>query len=270
MLGRFWIRSLVVGAGVLFAAQAIVACNNVLGIEPAELTDTSQEQLCQWSPPKPGVECTGCDEACVNNRCKLDACLIDPDCRYALFNFRGCVGTACTDAKGECACILASNKQAAEVAQCLKGCAVGGGDCNLSAANTLCQGYCSCMQQQCPTNEPNGGVEGGCLEACMAGLSAGAPALPFSDKDESIVKMWQTAPSPPQVGCLWFHCVAAETPNDPIHCAHAINRFGICTNPPVPNPQEGLCNYPQRHSNAPCNQPSQCCSGVCNGQSVCD
>ena len=267
MFGRSWSRSILVGGCLLLAAHAVLACNSVLGIEPAELTDTSQEQLCQWAAPNPGIECTGCDEACVSNRCKLDECLSDPDCRFSLFNFRGCVGTACTDAKGACSCILSANKQASEVASCLKGC---GPNCNPSAANTLCQGYCACMKQQCPTNEPNGGVQGGCLEACMAGLPPGAPALPFSDKDAAVATMWQKAPSAPQVGCLWFHCVAAETSNDRLHCDHAINRFGICTNPPVPNPQEGLCNYPQRHSNAPCNLASQCCSGVCNDKNVCD
>lgn len=264
MAGSSWSHTLAFGAAVL-GLYTVVGCNAVLGIEPAEL-DTAPEPLtCQWSAPNPGVECSGCNEACVSNKCKLDECLNDKDCRFALFNFRSCVGAACTDAKGECSCILTENKQATEVATCLKAC---GSNCTLAAANTLCQGYCACMHQQCPTNEPNGASQGGCLEACMAGLPAGAPALPLTDP--AVAAMWKQAPSAPQVGCLWYHCLAAEEPNDGLHCDHALNRGGICTNPPVPDPTDGLCDFPQRHANAPCNDRSQCCSGVCNGQNVCD
>lgn len=266
MLGRSWSRSLLVGGCLLLAAQAVLACNSVLGIEPAELTDSSEQKLCKWAAPNPGIECTGCDEACVSNRCKLDDCLKDRDCRFALFNFRACVGSACTDAKGECSCILEENKQATEVSSCLKSC---GSGCNVAAANTLCEGYCACMAQQCPANEPNSKVQGGCLEACMAGLPPGAPPLPFGN-DKDVTALWSKAPSAAQVGCLWYHCLAAEDVNDNLHCNHAINRFGICNNPPVPDPTEGLCEYPRRHANAPCNDRSQCCSGVCNGQNVCD
>ena len=266
MPGRSWSQSFIVGGTLLLGLHTVAGCNAVLGIEPAELTDGSEQKLCQWTAPNPAVECTGCDEACVNNRCKLDECLNDKDCRFSLFNFRGCVGTACTDAKGNCSCILDENKQAAEVATCLKDC---GSNCNLAAANTLCQGYCSCMKKQCPINEPNGGTDGGCLEACLAGLPANAPPLPLAS-DAAGVAMWQQAPSAEQVGCLWYHCVAAEPPNDHLHCDHAINRFGLCSNPPKPNVTEGLCNYPQRHANAPCNDRSQCCSGVCNDKHLCD
>ncbi len=265
MAGSTWSHTLAFAAAV-FALHAVAGCNAVLGIEPAELDTAAEALTCQWAAPNPGIECTGCDETCVSNRCKINECLIDEECRFALFNFRACVGTACTDAKGECSCILAPNKQATELNTCLNRC---GPSCTVAAANTLCQGYCACMHQQCPTNEPNGNTQGGCLEACMLGLPAGAPALPLLS-DPAVAAMWKQAPTEPQVGCLWYHCVAAEQQNDHLHCDHAINRFGICTNPPVPDPRDGLCDYPQRHANAPCNDRSQCCSGVCNGQNVCD
>lgn len=266
MSGSSWSHTLALGAAVL-ALHTVSACNAILGIEPAELDEVaSEQQTCRWSAPNPGVECSGCNEACVTNKCQLDECLADKDCRFALFNFRACVGTACTDAKGECSCILADNKQATAVANCLKSC---GSGCNVAAANTLCEGYCACMHQQCPTNEPNGATPGGCLQACMAGLPAGAPPLPLSD-DPAVVAMWKQAPTAPQVGCLWYHCLAADVQNDHMHCDHAINHHGLCTAPPPPDTEAGLCDYPQRHANAPCNDRSQCCSGVCNGQNICD
>jgi hypothetical protein len=259
--GRSWSR-LVVLAFVMLGAQALTAgCNSVLDIEPAELDETSEPLQCH-NFYNPSNECPSCDETCMNRTCHVTECLANADCRFALFNFRKCTGSACTDAKGECSGCISENPQAVELAKCLKGC---GGGCALTGAATLCEGYCACMHQQCPDNEPNGTVAGGCFQACMSALP---PGLTFPITDPDVTAMWQTPPSSAQLGCLWYHCEAASL-NDHFHCDHAIGMGKLCINPPTEDPHTALCTYPKRNGNTPCNKSSECCSNNCTDDGVC-
>jgi hypothetical protein len=279
MAGRSWSQTLAVGAAVLCGVQVVAACNAVLGIEPAELAEGQSSLQCNIPEPNPASECSGCNEVCVSN-CGVGDCLKDYECRKKLFAYRGCVGTACTDANGGCACILsdkgdtaaqaAAAAQVTKVASCLKNC---GPSCGIAAANTLCEGYCACMHERCSENEPNGAAPGGCLEACMHGLAGQPPpGGSLALNDPSVAAMWQEAPSPEQVGCLWYHCVAVQGDvfNDHHHCDHAIGAVGLCDNPPKPDPHAGLCPSAQRRAQAPCNLDSECCSGHCSEPGVCD
>jgi hypothetical protein len=247
---------------LLFALQAVAACNTVLGIEPAELGETTEPLRCDWPPPNPRTECAGCDEACLTNTCKVADCVTDKDCRYGMFLARKCVGSSCVDANGQCGGCGSDNPKAAKLANCVKGC----GNCGLQGAATLCQSYCACMDQQCPENEPKSG--GSCIKACMSGLG-GIISLPVQDK--GVMDMWggAAAPSAAQIGCLWYHCESAPTPNDHFHCDHAIGSGGQCQTPQADDPNATLCPAPKRYGNSPCNESKDCCSGDCSDTGVC-
>ena len=128
------------------------------------------------------------------------------------------------------------------------------------------------MDQQCPDNEPK--ADGSCLKACMNGVPSIANVAlqnPTVQKDKGVVDMWGggTAPSAAQIGCLWYHCESAPSPNDHFHCDHAIGSGGQCLTPLADDPNATLCAYPKRYGNSPCNADKDCCSGDCSDTGVC-
>jgi hypothetical protein len=252
------------------ALQVVAGCNSVLGIEPAELGETTQALECQWYEPNP-VDCPACDEGCAGI-CKVDECLKDEECRVTLFRQRKCVGAACTDSKGECGGCTSDNPMAATIEKCLKDKC---GGCGLAGSFTLCEGYCACMHQQCPANEPNGKAadDTGCLTACMHGMPTGV-SLPLAGAGNAeVAAAWLPNQAPPdwQIGCFWYHCGAATSKDDGFHCDHAIGIGGGCAKKQVPDPHATLCDYPKGYKNAPCNGPGECCSGSCRAdQGLCE
>lgn len=244
---------------------ASAGCNSVLGIEQAQLDPSSDPNAtCAWPPPNPQTDCSTCDEACVKE-CNIDECLSDQDCRYSLFRFLKCVGSSCIDTGGECSGCISMSPKASAAAQCLRRC---GGGCDIAGAISLCEGYCSCMHQQCSDNEPNVNGSGGCMQACLKGLPLGT-SLKIADAEANTI--WRQAPEPWQIGCFWYHCESALRPNDGFHCDHAIgqNASSVCSKPPKEDPNATLCAYPKRYGNAPCNKNSECCSGTCLEIGIC-
>ncbi len=241
---------------MLLSLNAVAGCNSVLGIEPAELGETSEPLSCNWLPTSINNDCPTCDEYCAKD-CKVEECLNDPECRNGFWEYRKCVGDGCTDSDGQCGGCISKNARGAQVAKCLKGC----GNCDVAGAASLCQGYCACMHAQCSDNEPNAGGEGGCLTACMRGISGLVLPLP----DPKVSALWQTAPASWQIGCFWKHCETALHPNDDFHCNHAIGDQIdlVCQKPTPPPPGATLCEYPKGYGNAPCNTDKDCCA-TCN------
>jgi hypothetical protein len=255
MAGSSWSHTLAFGAAVL-ALHTVAACNAVLGIEPAELGETKEALTCAWPIQDPTKDCKAC-EACAT-RCNIGDCLADQSCRKGLWNFKKCAGDSCSDSGQHCLGCADGNPMADETAKCLASC-----DCNLAGAVTICEGYCACMNDRCPTNEP-GGSQDACLTACISGQSG--LQLPVHKPDPAVAALWQNPLDPSTAYCFWQHCERGSEINDPAHCDHAIgsSQKSVCPAPADRSPSTTVCPYPKAYGNAPCNKDADCCSERCD------
>jgi hypothetical protein len=246
-------RKLAVVVFLLASFRAVVACNAVLGIEPAELDETVNEPAeCDWPQLDPSQECFSNTCEAAASACPVDGCLKNADCRRNLRDFRKCAGDSCEAKADRCEGCVADNAQARTLAKCLEPL-----NCGLSDAYSLCESYCECMEQKCPVDQPGG------ASSCLATCAAGNPALeaPFN------------APLPAwQAYCFWDHCerVSVDSPNDGFHCHHAVGIGSNCKVPSVADPNAPVCMHPQGYGNAPCDNDDDCCATCDEARGVCE
>jgi hypothetical protein len=246
---------LVATISLLLGLKALVACNALLGIEPAEhdeaLDAPAKPKDCNWPAAEPKADCAACDEGC-SSTClpAIDACLADDSCRDSLKRYRKCVGKECRDPSGKCEGCVSDNPNTKALIECLKPCG-----CSIAQVATLCESYCACMQSKCAGSQPGGSFTA-CVEACDRGNAAGVGKPGAFDKPERPPD-WLTY-------CFWKHCEMAGTITAARHCQHAIGD-NMPVNCPEPEdaPQAGLCPFPRGYAPSPCNTNEDCC-GVCD------
>jgi hypothetical protein len=251
-------------AALLAALYTVAGCNAVLGIEQAELEQTSAPVLsCDWPIADPTVDCPPgtCDDQC-HTHCDVGACLADQGCRQALQRYRKCAGDACKDDGVRCGSCVSKSPLATELSACLSK------DYRLpvTAAASLCESYCACMHDRCSDNALLLDVDmpdtTSCIEACSKGGSLDPKAYGFWKKGK---------PLPSEIYCLWTHCEAAAQTNDKFHCEHALGQDFANKCPPkqLIDPNAASCEYPKGYGNAPCNSDDDCCGTCRTGQGVC-
>jgi hypothetical protein len=223
---------------------ALGACNAVLGMEEAELDQQTAALSCERIKRDPIADCAkdtceSCLTSCQDVDVKLQECLDSADCRKALMQYRTCSGDRC-ERKSACAgCLEAAGQPTAiRLGRCYEQC---GGDCGPADIASLCDVYCACMHNQCSDNEPLD-----CVNACK-----------IRQEQQPGIEEWRTY-------CFWYHCEAAQSPNDGRHCLHAVGELGRCGDADFPTGEStDVCNWPKAFKNGACNTNDDCCSGLC-------
>jgi hypothetical protein len=184
-------------AGILSA----LACNSVLGIDPAERDNDASvgggsdaaTSACSLKTQDP------CNSCVAQNCCQpYEACLADPDCKQGLVEYAFCLGNNFTsDAGASCDEAFATTPVRLALSECafITKCR---DNCRDQTIGDLCFTYCSCMAMVCPDKGFDGGT---CAEAC--------------DKFDA-----------DQLICRPYHCnLATLNMADPVkralHCGHA-------------------------------------------------
>ena len=243
------------------SVQQVAGCNQVLGIERAELDESNGDGRCEFPWVEPTHECSVADQGqCENCLSQCDgeaeaeaACEKDEACRTALQNHRWClnVGKDCSDEGGACLACLPSSGPGKVIRDCLDGCK---GPCDGAGTYSLCTLYCACMQQKCESQDFT-------LDDPDTGEPASVSCLKFCEQTEP----WKTS-------CRLSHCQKVPDQPNPNatfdHCRHAVSLDGVCA---AQKPEEAHCIDPgdvsRRQNGLGCNDHDDCCSGFCgNGE----
>jgi len=231
-------RAILAFSSLVVPLTAFVACNAVLGIEPAKEDTQGSALVCDQpssSVPVTG-ECTTGDACalCIGGEVVGD-CQANGPCREALGDYRECLQDDCEDDAGRCTGCITGSPEADRVRAGLTRCEA---ECHQSSVLSLCELYCQCMRDVCTTQDWS---ERSCEEACAA------------------TEVWKTH-------CRWGHCELARTVSMAAHCGHAAPDTSVkvndtaCETMPFLDP---LCTPPGVWDGFRCDKPDDCCSGLC-------
>jgi len=254
------------------------ACNAVLGIDAAVLDEADGGAVIgpsadcagcvklppgdQECAPNDPTECEDCINRSSQGAFPVVTCLGDPLCRQGLDNYRSCVErNDCTVTPTCSACLSSTGIPAAtSIAQLVDGacrteCAVhkvercdpladagASPTCAWSEVLSICDLYCSCMAQACPTKD----VGPTCVETCRKNLADGVASAPLN-----FANPWE-------VHCRWLHCEVVAQGGlsfESVHCNHAAGD-GACGTEP-----RSCLN--KRPAGYPCDNNADCVSGSC-------
>ena len=237
------------------ALSALSGCNEVLDIEQAQprgvgaagkgsgTSGAGSGNTSSSNTPVPKATCNeplkSCSQ-CIASKCPTDrlTCLQNGDCRYALDEYRSCLGATCTDTQDLCAeSFLETGRQLGTSGQLAKCATVDcAAECQNSPLATTCELYCSCMTDNCSSELPN---SNGCLADCMANITL------------------------ENVECRFLHCVIAKEHPSGSHCQHALGMLNNCV---------GAVNLDcgtKRPAKWACKDNTDCCSGECADTNLC-
>lgn len=258
MANRF--TSIGVALSAWLGVSLLGGCNAVLGIEEAQPRESGGGTgggsvggtVSPGAPYTGSQSCTTLDPkcaACVTASCSqsnqndVNLCLQDAECRATLDRYAACLGHTCNANAGQCFESLLVIGAKVSVPDCIiKNCAT---YCARSPVYSPCELYCSCMGADCPSRLTDG---------------------TFSGMDDCVTKCnLLQASSPELVTCRRTHCeIAGLYPNELQHCDHAVGLSGLCAAQSLDTAVRTTCTDKSLVSFA-CSQPSDCCSGSCQG-----